>query len=510
MTSSGMISVRGHFFNFLEKGVCLMKKAAKSFFGKWKINGSNVELDGFLEIDHKEEIFQLKLYSEDAIELPYFTDLVVGKTFKGNSFALIDCSIDQRVSTSYIHDYNRRYEIIVHCRYILEDCLIETIDEVVVKSLDFKFSNMDIWAHKDPIEVEFDNEKGCTIFVKQIKSISGKHEDFTISVDYNVQPDYGSYHSHEFKITTNCSFKVEFDEPALLERAINIIYRVRDFLSLCTSSRTYIENVNATPPIPVKNLEINMPFKIYGPGIEKGNPSDIPQLRFIDINLNLDKIEANFEKVFQNWFLKNEKLKPVIDLYMGIYYHRTSYERHFLNAVQALEAYHRLTRKNEVLPKAEHKLKIESILSLAPAEHKEWLRSKLNFSNEPSLHERLEDLFRPIKDPQNKNYGMAYHLFRFPSTKVEDLIKDIKNTRNYNTHFDEKLKKKAVIGEDLVQLTNLLVIMIEYYLMAELELDEEMIIKIAKEKVVKISQHRSYMDVIRNMNMNMNRKKKGE
>lgn len=44
--------------------------------------------------------------------------------------------------------------------------------------------------------------------------------------------------------------------------------------------------------------------------------------------------------------------------------------------------------------------------------------------------------------------------------------------------------------------------------MAELELDEEMIIKIAKEKVVKISQRRSYMDVIRDTNMN--RKKKGE
>lgn len=59
---------------------------------------------------------------------------------------------------------------------------------------------------------------------------------------------------------------------------------------------------------------------------------------------------------------------------MGINYQRTSYERHFLNAVQALEAYHRLTRRNEVLPKPELKLKIKSILSSAPEEHREWCR----------------------------------------------------------------------------------------------------------------------------------------
>lgn len=81
-----------------------MKKEIESHFGKWKISDSGIEMNGFLEIDHKEKIYQLKLYSEEAIEILYFTDFVVGKTFKGNSFALIDCSLGQNVSTSYIHE----------------------------------------------------------------------------------------------------------------------------------------------------------------------------------------------------------------------------------------------------------------------------------------------------------------------------------------------------------------------------------------------------------------------
>lgn len=475
-------------------------------FGKWKISSCNMELNGFLEIDHKEKNYQLKLYSEEPVELPYFTDLVVGKTYIGDSFALVDCNLNQNISTSFIHNYEYRYEIIVHFKYILEGCLIEKMEDLLLTDVDFKLTNLDKWAYKNFIETEFDKEKGYIITAKQLPGIKGNYEDFLIRLNYNVRLDNGSSRSNELKIITDCSFTIHFNEPVALDRAIKIIYQVRDFLTLCSSNRTYVEKISATPSIPDKTLEINMPFKVYGPGIGRVDESNIPKLHFMDVDLNLEKIEADFEKVFRNWFMKNERLKPVIDSYQSIYYQRTSYERHFLNAVQALEAYHRLTRKNEVLPKADHQLRKESILSSIPKEHKEWLSRKLDHSNEPSLHERLVDLFQPIKDPENINYALSYYLFGFSDMTTEDLIKKIKQTRNYNTHFGEDLKKKAVKGEDLAQITKLLVIMIEYYLMTELELSEETSINIANEKVTRISQYRSYIDTIKTTNMNKKRR----
>ena len=199
----------------------------------------------------------------------------------------------------------------------------------------------------------------------------------------------------------------------------------------------------------------------------------------------------------QNWFEKGEKLKPVIDLYVDVFYQRASYERHFLIIVQALEAYHRLTRKNEILPKDEHKLKISSILNSVPLEHKEWLQARLNFSNEPSLHERLEDLFEPIKDIENPNYPMADFLFEFGNKDRTAIIRNIKNTRNYNTHFDESLKKKTVKGNELIYLTSMLIAMLEYYLMKELGLNEKIILNITKDRMRNISSSYSYFNAIK-------------
>lgn len=484
-----------------------MRKELTSHYGKWSIEGFVNELNGYLEIDHHEKNYQLRILTEEPIEIPYFTDLVFGKTYKGKSFALMDCTIRQNVSSSYVHDFQKRYELVIQCNYILEDCFFEKIEEALITDIKFKLSNMDIWANKDPIEIiEFDENDGVLIKAKQPDNLSAKCDDFILSIDYLLMPDSHTNELHEFKIKMYCDFIVTFNSPVTLNKALAVIYQVKDFLTLCVGKRTYIENILATPQVPVKYIDRCMPFEIYGPGIEKGNIDDIPKVHFIDMNLRLNEIADKFELVIQNWFLKSERLKPIIDLYMGIYYQRTSYERYFLNVVQALEAYHRLTRKNEVLPKEEHNLKIESILTSVPLEHKKWLQGKLNFSNEPSLHERLEDLFKPIKDIENEHYGKAFNLFKLQNKSIESLIRDIKNTRNYNTHFDEKLERKSIKGQDLVRLTQLLVIMLEYYLMKELELDDETIIKIANEKVIKISQQQNYMEAIKKVNINRKRK----
>ena len=109
-------------------------------------------------------------------------------------------------------------------------------------------------------------------------------------------------------------------------------------------------------------------------------------------------------------------------------------ENQFLNLVQAIESYHRRQIKNHVLPKDEHKNRLEIVLDSVPGEYKEWLKDKLQHSNEPTLKERLIELFESIPEI------------------INELIKDkeafatqINNARNYFTHHDESLKKKAPI-----------------------------------------------------------------
>ncbi len=178
------------------------------------------------------------------------------------------------------------------------------------------------------------------------------------------------------------------------------------------------------------------------------------------ILFSLEDIKSNFSLVMQKWFnVVNELgMGSLCNLFFSVFsvlYSKEMYAEHrFLNLVQAAELYHRLKKNNQVLPKNEHEYRRNSILNSIPEEHKEWLKQKLEFSNEPTLKERLSDLtkeviIRLIDDP-------------------EKWIVKIKNTRNYYTHYNQSLKKKAAKGEELFLLTQELSFVLQTCLLIEL------------------------------------------
>ncbi|KAB7704104.1 hypothetical protein F9802_18945 [Bacillus aerolatus] len=82
-----------------------------------------------------------------------------------------------------------------------------------------------------------------------------------------------------------------------------------------------------------------------------------------------------------------------------------------------------MTGINEVMPKDKHKAKIESIINNTPNEYRGWLRGRLNFSNEPTLHERLEILLNPTtEDPLLE--ADYYYLFLLKYEDKQSLIKN--------------------------------------------------------------------------------------
>ena len=73
----------------------------------------------------------------------------------------------------------------------------------------------------------------------------------------------------------------------------------------------------------------------------------------------------------------------------------------------------------------------------------EWLKEKLAFANEPTLKNRLEDLI--------ETYSFAY--FNERVNNRETFCKQAKDSRNYYTHFNKDLLRKALNGKELFDLT---------------------------------------------------------
>ncbi|GAH56934.1 unnamed protein product, partial [marine sediment metagenome] len=123
------------------------------------------------------------------------------------------------------------------------------------------------------------------------------------------------------------------------------------------------------------------------------------------------------------------------------------------------ESYHRRTRKNDVINKSEHKKRIKSIIDSAPEEHKDWLKERLDFSNEPTLKQRIGEL---------THNGDDYWIFFRGKIERKKFLKDVKNTRNYFIHYNKSLKDKALNGEELDLACIYLKNIIEYHLLREI------------------------------------------
>jgi hypothetical protein len=108
---------------------------------------------------------------------------------------------------------------------------------------------------------------------------------------------------------------------------------------------------------------------------------------------NYKDIKDSFPDIIQRWYQNKESLAPINSILFESFYRSGLFsENKFLNMVQALESFHRRTRKNLVIPENEHKQRLEEIRKSIDQKYLTWLNSRFFNSNEPSLHERLKDL----------------------------------------------------------------------------------------------------------------------
>jgi len=155
-------------------------------------------------------------------------------------------------------------------------------------------------------------------------------------------------------------------------------------------------------------------------------------------------IADTFDAIIQGWYSNQATLRPVTDLLFDNFYKSGTFtENMFLNVCQALETFHRRFRKNEVRSKADHEKMIGEIVETTSVEHKDWLKGRLHFSNEPTLHVRLDELIEELSNNTVKKI----------ITDKEAFIKEVKHSRNYYTHYDKSTERKAKKGAELFTLT---------------------------------------------------------
>lgn len=134
-------------------------------------------------------------------------------------------------------------------------------------------------------------------------------------------------------------------------------------------------------------------------------------------------------------------------------------ENRFNNVISAAETFHRLRFSNEIMPQEEFKQFRRQLIRAVPAEHRSWLGNQLQYSNEPRLRNRLDEM-------------VAYSGPAFANlySDVKKWAAVIAGSRNRLTHHDEERKVDFQPG-DLVFLTESVFALVMLCLFRECDMD---------------------------------------
>lgn len=442
--------------------------------GKWSIPNTNFnDFSADLYLDPSKNIINLIAYTLEPIGLYKEFDTIIGKTTYGSNITLYKCYVAKE---HIIFGEKRKYNTYIISNYCFYGVSFKSEDKVLFHEVSARFSNLDEWAFFKVFD--FKPVKNCdfSLQYKRPKQIKYKvNNETTITIYSNLDAPIGLIVDKEVKVTQKVFVSVKHINPQPLKNSLDIIQTLMDFVSFCTYQViNYIEIFGYNPNhyLIFKNIrnKVYDRIPIYTIGQTGEDYQKFDPRNFL---LNLHDLENNFNLYMNNWFTKRELLRPVIDQYLNtINYYQMSSELHFLSLVQALESYHRRTRKNDVINESEHKRRIKSIIDFAPKEHKYWLKERLNFSNEPTLKQRTDELTHDDDD---------YWIFFRGKNEREKFLTDIKNTRNYFIHYDKRLKNKALNGEELYLACDYLKKIIEYHLLKEIGFSSESI----RPKIVK-------------------------
>lgn len=375
--------------------------------------------------------------------------LILGGSEAGKNITLEKCLVTGRShsSSNFVTLRLRVHKVYIGSHF-------ENQEDIRFKEISVRYANLEEWAAFKNLDVE----RNSNPF--QLKISYNRHNPITVKND-QYKFEFNPYLSQKYKVgrINLCEIVKITISSTQCKRSIGdfakIVGHIQDFLTLAIGNPTF--------PVEIKDFHHNT--DIFYPVI--GWSHETKKIYGHEMLFTLPKIQGRLSIFINNWLEKANALGPVFDLYFSTLYNPHLYtESTFLSLIQAIETYHR--RRFGGKYQADKKYKenlyrnfIEAIPESTNRDFKQSLiNGKLKYANEYSLRKRLKEL---IKYLIGNDLG-----FLVNKASYKAFINKVYNTRNYLTHYDESLRRKAVKGNELFTLTVRLRAILEIFLLEEL------------------------------------------
>ena len=298
------------------------------------------------------------------------------------------------------------------------------------------------WLSVSGIHLQWDLErKSGSICYHCLEDISFRLQNETdITFSFSITPPGFSRFTTEASVVqeSNIVFKPNCPQP--IEYFSSLALKLCNFLSLAidqpvsTISMTgFLERETESPESP------RSPIHIFYEASSRSDAS--PEIRWYDIIFTYQHVANQCEEILTKWLESYETFEPAFNLYFSSRSDPFQYlDGRFLRLVQGLETLHRRSCQDTVMPKGEFKKLLDSLLENCPKEWEDLVRGNLNHANAPSLRKRMASLIEPFQE------------FFGSQDEATSFVSQVVHTRNYFTHYNQSLERKAANREDLWRL----------------------------------------------------------
>jgi len=291
------------------------------------------------------------------------------------------------------------------------------VNEPLVHNVTLQFSHLTSWVARRHIQSDLQQASGhVTLTVpnrsETLISLDGLSQFKSLVLESYVHLSRDLMNA---TLSNESEFNLVFEAPASLSAITQITRELSGLLTLLVGEAVYPTSITAELHDSSKSrkTEVDYIFSLKANAVVERSEFEMilpyPQLE-----------KALAEKLFRNWLLKNQAVRPVTDLLLSVVY----------------------VAKSDFNPIRE-KI-VEAIPLETPASLCRKLTSMLAFGNEFSLQDRLKELLAWLDQDTLKAF--------IGDNTPEQLIKLIASVRNYLTHYDEESKPQIV--DSLLEMYN--------------------------------------------------------
>lgn len=405
-------------------------------------------------------------------------EIILGITSNREQITLFSCKMMQfKSATKIVEKESVKTSATYYIEYILKGLHAQSSKELIFDKISSELFNLGEWigiSGFDQINNFFQDTTK-----KDIISIEYKlPENIEFQINDNTKGKFIFRAKHSdpvrYKKAVTISQSVEFQVISNNEKSMNELlkdlFTFQGFLSLALYKSTYPLSITLSGEkhkrdcgngkFYRKAIELNLSFRNF-----KSNEKPKSDEEMIFSYL---EIKSDFSSIINNWYSKYELFEPAFDLVLDQFYNGNSFSVNtFLNLAQSAETFHARVHNHTKIPRDQYKKMKEDILKVSHNEYHTWLNEQFNFGNNLNLHSRLKELA--------EKYSNSI-LDRILGEKSQFVL-DVKNSRNYYTHYSKEGQKKALKDAELFYLSEKLKILLVCSFLIEVGFDKDKLSK---------------------------------